>query len=32
MKIIIYGINFKPEIVGMGKYSGELADYLMKGP
>ena len=30
MKIIIYGLNFKPEIVGTGKYSGELADYLYK--
>ena len=28
MKIIIYGLNFKPEIVGVGKYTGELADYL----
>ena len=28
MKIILYGLNFKPEIVGIGKYSGELADYL----
>lgn len=28
MKTIIYGINFKPELVGTGKYNGELADYL----
>ena len=28
MKIIIYGINFKPEMVGIGKFSGELADFL----
>ena len=28
MKIILYSLNFKPEIVGVGKYSGELADYL----
>ena len=28
MKIIIYGINFKPELVGVGKYTGELADFL----
>ena len=28
MKIIIYGLNFKPELVGVGKYSGELADFL----
>ena len=30
MKIIIYGLNFKPELVGVGKYSGELADFLHK--
>ena len=30
MKIIIYGLNFKPELVGVGKYSGELADFLNK--
>ena len=28
MKIIIYGLNFKPELVGIGKYTGELADFL----
>ena len=28
MKIIIYGLNFKPELIGVGKYTGELADYL----
>ncbi len=28
MKIILYSLNFKPEVVGVGKYSGELADYL----
>ena len=30
MKIIIYGLNFKPEKVGIGKYSGELADFLFQ--
>ena len=30
MKIIIYGLNFKPEKVGVGKFNGELADYLHK--
>ena len=30
MKIIIYCLNFKPEIVGTGKYNGELADYLYR--
>ena len=29
-KIIIYGLNFKPEKVGVGKFNGELADYLHK--
>ena len=26
MKIILYCLNFKPEIVGIGKYNGELSD------
>ena len=30
MRIIIYGLNFKPEEVGVGKFNGELADYLHK--
>lgn len=30
MKVILYGLNFKPEIVATGKYNGELADYLFK--
>ena len=29
-KIIIYGLNFKPEKVGIGKYTGELAEWLSK--
>jgi colanic acid biosynthesis glycosyl transferase WcaI len=28
MKIIIYGINFSPEEIGIGKYTGELAEWL----
>ena len=28
MKLLIYGINFLPEPVGIGKYSGELAVWL----
>ena len=28
MKIIIYALNFKPDLIGVGKYTGELADYL----
>jgi len=25
MKILIYGINFSPELTGIGKYTGEMA-------
>ncbi|MBU1109749.1 MAG: glycosyltransferase WbuB [Candidatus Riflebacteria bacterium] len=28
MKILIYALNFKPEMVGCGKYNSELADWL----
>jgi colanic acid biosynthesis glycosyl transferase WcaI len=28
MKILIVGLNFHPELVGIGKYTGELAAYL----
>ncbi|RYF49209.1 MAG: colanic acid biosynthesis glycosyltransferase WcaI, partial [Comamonadaceae bacterium] len=28
MKILIYGINFAPELTGIGKYSAEMADWL----
>jgi len=28
MRILIYGINFSPELTGIGKYSGEMADWL----
>lgn len=32
MKILIYGINFSPELTGIGKYSGEMASwYASKG-
>lgn len=27
-KILLYGMNFSPEIAGVGKYTGEIADYL----
>lgn len=27
-KILLYGMNFAPEITGVGKYTGEIADYL----
>lgn len=30
MRILIYGINFAPELTGIGKYSGEMADMLAK--
>ena len=28
MRILICGINFSPELTGIGKYTGELAEYL----
>ena len=28
MKVLIYGINFAPEITGIGKYSGEMAEWF----
>jgi len=28
MKVLIYGINFSPELTGIGKYTGELAFWL----
>ena len=28
MRILIHGINFSPELVGTGKYTGEMADWL----
>lgn len=28
MKILIYGINFSPELTGIGKYSGEMASWF----
>ena len=28
MKILIYGINYAPELTGIGKYSGEMATYF----
>ncbi len=29
MKILIYGLNFYPEMIGIGKYTGELAAWLV---
>ncbi|MDO9238271.1 MAG: glycosyltransferase WbuB [Aquabacterium sp.] len=28
MKVLLYGINFHPELTGIGKYSGEMAHWL----
>ena len=28
MRILIYGINYTPELTGIGKYSGEMAEWL----
>lgn len=30
MKILVYGINFAPELTGIGKYSGEMAAWLAR--
>jgi colanic acid biosynthesis glycosyl transferase WcaI len=30
MKILLYGINFYPELTGVGKYTGELAFWLVE--
>jgi colanic acid biosynthesis glycosyl transferase WcaI len=27
-KVLIYGLNFAPELTGIGKYSGEMAEYF----
>jgi len=28
LRILIYGINYAPELTGIGKYSGEMAEWL----
>ena len=28
MKILLYSMNFTPELTGIGKYSGEMAQWL----
>ena len=28
MKLLIYGINYWPELTGVGKYTGEMAEWL----
>ena len=30
MRFLIYGLNFRPELIGIGKYTGELVDSLIK--
>ena len=30
MKILLYGINFAPELTGIGKYTGEMAAWLVE--
>ena len=30
MKILIHGINFAPELTGIGRYTGEMADWLVE--
>lgn len=30
MKILLYGINYSPELTGIGKYSGEMARWLVE--
>jgi len=29
MKILVYGINYSPELTGIGKYTGEFVDWLV---
>lgn len=31
MKILIYGLHFKPDLIGIGKYTGEMTDWLFNG-
>ena len=28
MKILVYGINYSPELTGIGKYTGEMVEWL----
>lgn len=30
VKVLLYGINFSPELTGTGKYSGEMAEWLAR--
>ncbi len=31
MRILVYGLNFDPELVGIGKFTGEMARFLAQG-
>ena len=28
MRILIYGLNYHPELIGIGKYTGEMVEWL----
>jgi len=28
MRVLIYGLNYAPELTGIGKYSGEMTEWL----
>jgi colanic acid biosynthesis glycosyl transferase WcaI len=30
MKILIHGLNFAPELIGVGKYTGEMVQWLVR--
>ncbi|WP_393948475.1 colanic acid biosynthesis fucosyltransferase WcaI [Kluyvera intermedia] len=30
MKILVYGINYSPELTGIGKYTGEMVEWMMQ--
>jgi colanic acid biosynthesis glycosyl transferase WcaI len=30
LRILIYGLNFSPELTGIGKYSGEMAERWLR--
>jgi len=30
VRILIYGVNYAPELTGIGKYSGEMAEWLAR--
>ena len=32
LRLIIYSMNFSPELTGIGKYSGEMAAWLIANP